>query len=133
MIAKMAVYMKVSWGFGVTEHDCSDLAGTLGTGTGGLCDGCHQKGGRIGSRRKRKFVFRSKQQTTGAGTGGGFRAPVEARPARSLFNRSSIALDLQKRYLTAARCVALMTSTPAPTTIAIAPMKKPLAMAAEVP
>jgi hypothetical protein len=42
MIAKIAVYIEVSWGFGGTEHDCSDLAGTLGTGAGGLCDGCHQ-------------------------------------------------------------------------------------------
>src|SRR5882724_727352 len=42
MIAKIAVYIEVSWGFGGTEHDCSDLAGTLGAGAGGLCDGCHQ-------------------------------------------------------------------------------------------
>ncbi len=49
MIAKIAVYIESLLGFlSVTEHDRSDLAGTLGTGTRGLCDGCHQTAGELG-------------------------------------------------------------------------------------
>src|SRR5258707_2276832 len=58
----------------------------------------------------------------------------ECRPKPGQRDRSSIArrsLLPAKRYSTAARCLARMTSTPAPT--AIAATNKPPAMAAEVP
>src|SRR5215471_9929393 len=80
---------------------------------------------------ERGFAFSSKQQVAGAGRRGGFRTPAEARQARSFFNGSSIALDLQKCYSIAVSCQARMTSTPAPT--ASAATKTPPAIAAEIP
>src|SRR5712671_3672913 len=83
---------------------------------------------KIGSAREKSgVVFRNKRKAAGTGTG----EDSECRPKPGQRDRSSIALGLQKRYSTAARWLARMTSTPAPT--AIAATKKPPAMAAEVP
>src|SRR5262245_58527030 len=51
MTAKIAVYIASLLGFGVTEHDCSDLARTLGTDPRWLCDGCHQRDEELGQER----------------------------------------------------------------------------------
>jgi len=98
MIANIAVYIEVSWVVSLTEHDRSDLAGTLGIATRGLCDGRHSMtenwvAEQIGSR------FQEQAESGRHRNGGGFRMPAEARPARSLFNCSSIALGLQKTLL----------------------------------
>src|SRR5712671_3118431 len=87
MIANIAVYIEVSWVVSLTEHDRSDLAGTLGIATRGLCDGRHSMtenrvGEQIGTR------FQEQAESGRHRNGGGFRMPAEARPARSLVDRS---------------------------------------------
>jgi hypothetical protein len=130
MIAKSAVYIEVSWVVGAAEHDCSDLAVTLGIGTRGLCDGRHQNGEKKLSQRETLGVISEASSRRPAPERGD--SECRPKPGHAIARQSLVdrIWPVVKRYPHTGRCLERMMSTPAPT--AIAATKKPPAMAAEV-